>query len=52
MTALTLLVTGAALLILQGVTFLVALKAGKHSVVDTAWASASPWPPWPRSSSH
>ena len=26
-----------ALLILQGVTFVVALKAGKHSVVDTAW---------------
>ncbi|HEY7882119.1 MAG TPA: DUF1295 domain-containing protein [Streptosporangiaceae bacterium] len=33
----TLLVTGAALLALQGATFLVALKAGKHSVVDTAW---------------
>jgi steroid 5-alpha reductase family enzyme len=37
MTALTLLLTGAALLALQGATFLVALKAGKHSVVDTAW---------------
>jgi steroid 5-alpha reductase family enzyme len=41
MTALTLLITllatGAALLVLQGVTFVVALKAGKHSVVDTAW---------------
>jgi steroid 5-alpha reductase family enzyme len=33
----TLLITGAALLALQGVTFAVALKAGKHSVVDTAW---------------
>ena len=37
MTALTLLVAAAALLVLQGVTFVVALKAGKHSVVDTAW---------------
>ena len=37
MTALTLAITGAVLLILQGVTFLVALRAGKHSVVDTAW---------------
>ena len=37
MTALVLLVTAAALLALQGVTFVVALKAGKHSVVDTAW---------------
>ena len=37
MTALTLLTAAAALLILQGVTFVVALKAGKHSVVDTAW---------------
>ena len=37
MTALTLLITGAALLTLQGVTFAIALKAGKHSVVDTAW---------------
>jgi steroid 5-alpha reductase family enzyme len=36
-TALTLLATAAALLLLQGVTFAVALKAGKHSVVDTAW---------------
>jgi steroid 5-alpha reductase family enzyme len=36
-TALTLLAAAAALLILQGVTFLVALRAGKHSVVDTAW---------------
>jgi steroid 5-alpha reductase family enzyme len=33
----TLLITGAALLVLQGLTFLVALKVGKHSVVDTAW---------------
>ena len=37
MTALTLLAAAAALLILQCVTFVVALKAGKHSVVDTAW---------------
>ena len=37
MTALTLLVTAATLLALQGVTFTVALKVGKHSVVDTAW---------------
>jgi len=37
MTALTLLVTATSLLILQGVTFLVALRVGKHSVVDTAW---------------
>ena len=37
MTALVLLVTAAALLALQGVTFAVALRAGKHSVVDTAW---------------
>ena len=37
MTALTLLATAAALLLLQGVTFAVALKVGKHSVVDTAW---------------
>ena len=37
MTAAVLLITAAALLALQGVTFLVALKAGKHSVVDTAW---------------
>ena len=34
---LTLLVTAAALLLLMGVTFAVALRAGKHSVVDTAW---------------
>jgi steroid 5-alpha reductase family enzyme len=33
----TLLITGAALLALQGVTFAVALKVGQHSVVDTAW---------------
>ena len=33
----TLLVTAAALLALQGVTFAVALTVGKHSVVDTAW---------------
>jgi steroid 5-alpha reductase family enzyme len=37
MTALTLLTTGAALLVLQGVTFVVALRVGKHSVMDTAW---------------
>jgi steroid 5-alpha reductase family enzyme len=37
MTALTLFITGASLLVLQGVTFLVALRVGKHSVVDTAW---------------
>jgi steroid 5-alpha reductase family enzyme len=35
--ALTLLATAAALLLLQGVTFAVALTVGKHSVVDTAW---------------
>jgi steroid 5-alpha reductase family enzyme len=33
----TLLVTAAALLILLGITFAVALRVGKHSVVDTAW---------------
>jgi steroid 5-alpha reductase family enzyme len=33
----TLLVTAAALLAMQAVTFAVALKAGRHSVVDTAW---------------
>jgi len=33
----TLLVTAAALVAMLGVTFAVALKAGKHSVVDTAW---------------
>ena len=37
MTALVLLITAAALLALQGVTFVVALKVGRHSVVDTAW---------------
>jgi steroid 5-alpha reductase family enzyme len=34
---LTLVVTAAALLILQGLTFAVAVRIGKHSVVDTAW---------------
>jgi len=34
---LTMVVTAAALLLLQGLTFAVALKLGKHSVVDTAW---------------
>jgi steroid 5-alpha reductase family enzyme len=34
---LTLIATAAALLIMMAVTFAVALKAGKHSVVDTAW---------------
>jgi len=33
----TMVVTAAALLLLQGLTFAVALKLGKHSVVDTAW---------------
>jgi steroid 5-alpha reductase family enzyme len=33
----TVLSSAAALLVLMGVTFAVALKAGKHSVVDTAW---------------
>jgi steroid 5-alpha reductase family enzyme len=37
MTAIVLLSTAGALLVLQGVTFAVALKAGKHSVADTAW---------------
>ena len=37
MTALTLLAAAAALVALQGVTFVVALRVGKHSVVDTAW---------------
>ena len=37
MTAVVLLITAAALLVLQGATFLVALRVGKHSVVDTAW---------------
>jgi len=36
-TARTLLITAATLLILQGITFTVALRVGKHSVVDTAW---------------
>jgi steroid 5-alpha reductase family enzyme len=34
---LILAVTAAALLVLQGLTFVVALKVKKHSVVDTAW---------------
>ena len=34
---LTLLATAAALLVMMAVTFAVALKVGKHSVVDTAW---------------
>ncbi len=33
----TVLSAAAALLVMMGVTFAVALKAGKHSVVDTAW---------------
>ncbi len=33
----TVLSTAAALLVMMSVTFAVALKAGKHSVVDTAW---------------
>ena len=33
----TVLAAAATLLVLQGVTFLVALRVGKHSVVDTAW---------------
>ena len=33
----TVLSSAAALLVMMGVTFAVALKAGKHSVVDTAW---------------
>ena len=37
MTAFTLLVSAAALLALLGVTFAVAVRAGKHSVVDIAW---------------
>jgi steroid 5-alpha reductase family enzyme len=37
MTARTLLAAVAVLLVLEGVTFAVAIKAGKHSVVDTAW---------------
>jgi len=35
--AVTLGCTAAALLVMMAVTFAVALKAGKHSVVDTAW---------------
>jgi len=35
--AVTLLSTAAALVVLMGVTFAVALRVGKHSVVDTAW---------------
>jgi steroid 5-alpha reductase family enzyme len=35
--AVTLLAAAAALLVMMGVTFAVALKVGKHSVVDTAW---------------
>ncbi len=35
--AVTLLSSAAALLVMMGVTFAVALRAGKHSVVDTAW---------------
>ena len=34
---LTLLVTAAALLVMMAVTFAVALRVGRHSVVDTAW---------------
>jgi steroid 5-alpha reductase family enzyme len=37
MTAIVLLSTAGALLVLQGVTFAVALTAGRHSVADTAW---------------
>jgi steroid 5-alpha reductase family enzyme len=37
MTAVVLLVTAAALLVLLGGTFAVAVIVGKHSVVDTAW---------------
>ena len=33
----TLACTAAALLVMMAVTFAVALKVGKHSVVDTAW---------------
>jgi steroid 5-alpha reductase family enzyme len=35
--AVTLACTAAALLVMMAVTFAVALKVGKHSVVDTAW---------------
>ncbi len=34
---LILLLTAAALLVMMAVTFAVALKSGKHGVVDTAW---------------
>ena len=34
---LTLIATAAALLVMMAVTFVVAKRAGKHSVVDTAW---------------
>jgi len=37
MTAITLLTAAAAILGLLGVTFAVAVRAGKHSVIDTAW---------------
>jgi steroid 5-alpha reductase family enzyme len=33
----TLACTAAALLVVMAVTFTIALKAGRHSVVDTAW---------------
>jgi steroid 5-alpha reductase family enzyme len=33
----TLLVTAVALLVMQGIAFAIALRVGKHSVVDTAW---------------
>jgi steroid 5-alpha reductase family enzyme len=33
----TLLITGGALLVVMAVAFTVAIKTGKHSVVDTAW---------------
>jgi steroid 5-alpha reductase family enzyme len=36
---LTLVVTAAALLVLQGLTFAVAVRIKKHSVVDTAWGA-------------
>ena len=35
--AVTLLATAVALLVMMAVTFAIAVKAGKHSVVDTAW---------------
>ena len=45
----TLISTAAALLVMMAVTFAVALKAGKHSVVHTAWGigSGSPNGAWP-----